>query len=39
VIRADVVDAAVPWRHEPEKLAEEVMRIYHNQKERLPLRR
>ena len=31
VISADVVDPAVPWRHEPGKLAEQCMRHFYNQ--------
>lgn len=32
VIEADLVDRAAPWRHDAQKLADEVMRFYERQK-------
>lgn len=30
VIVADLVDSAAPWRHEPSKLAEQILQFYHH---------
>ncbi len=32
VIEADVVAPAAPWRHDPTKLAEQILRFYHHQR-------
>lgn len=36
VILRDLVDKALPWRHDPVKLAAEVMRLYSSANARVP---
>lgn len=39
VVKADLCDRAVPWRHDAARLADEIMRFYDSQRTEVPVRR